>query len=150
MSDDLLVNLTGDVLEITLNRPERGNGMSDDMIRHLADVVEAEHEKARLIVLRANGDDFCIGRANMGAARPGAPEALPERRHAARPAGAASIQPAAPSCRVASATAGCSGHARPGARRRSVQPPAHARRRRGSGRCRAAGIAAWHRPGRRG
>ena len=59
MSEDILVAYAGDVLEITLNRPERGNGMSDDMIRHLADVVEAEHEKARLIVLRANGDDFC-------------------------------------------------------------------------------------------
>jgi len=79
MSEDILVSLTGDVLEITLNRPERGNGMSDDMIRHLADAVETEHEKARLIVLRANGDDFCIGRANMGAARPGAPEALDVR-----------------------------------------------------------------------
>ena len=43
MSEDILVAYAGDVLEITLNRPERGNGMSDDMIRHLADVVEAEH-----------------------------------------------------------------------------------------------------------
>ena len=44
MSEDILVAYAGDVLEITLNRPERGNGMSDDMIRHLADVVEADLE----------------------------------------------------------------------------------------------------------
>ncbi len=79
MSEDILVGYADDVLEITLNRPERGNGMSDDMIRHLADVVEAEHEKARLIVLRANGDDFCTGRFNTGGPRPGAPEALEVR-----------------------------------------------------------------------
>jgi len=79
MSEDLLVNLTGDVLEITLNRPERGNAMSDQMIRDLGDIVEREHEKVRLIVLRGNGDDFCAGRFNTGGARPNAPEALEVR-----------------------------------------------------------------------
>lgn len=70
MSEDMIVGYAGDVLEITFNRPERGNAMSDQMIRDLGDIIEREHEKARLIVLRGNGDDFCAGRFNTGGARP--------------------------------------------------------------------------------
>ena len=40
MSDDLLVKLSGDVVEITLNQPERGNAMSDAMIRELGDLID--------------------------------------------------------------------------------------------------------------
>ena len=47
--------------------------------RDLGDIIEREHEKARLIVLRGNGDDFCAGRFNTGGARPNAPEALEVR-----------------------------------------------------------------------
>ena len=81
MSEDILVGWTGDVLEITLNRPERGNAMSDPMIVELGDIIEREHEKARLIVLRGAGADFCTGRATGGGARPATPpEALEVRR----------------------------------------------------------------------
>ena len=78
MSEDILVGYAGDVLEITFNQPERGNAMSDQMIRDLGDIIEREHEKARLIVLRGKGDDFCAGRFNSGP-RPAAPEALEVR-----------------------------------------------------------------------
>jgi enoyl-CoA hydratase len=79
MSDDLIVQHTGDVVEITLNQPERGNAMSDAMIRQLGDIVEAEHEKARLFVLRGAGDDFCAGRFGTGGGRAAPPEALEVR-----------------------------------------------------------------------
>ena len=76
MSEDILVVKNGDVLEITLNCPERGNAMSDPMIVELGDILEREHEKVRLIVLRGAGDDFCAGRAS-GAARSAAQPANP-------------------------------------------------------------------------
>jgi enoyl-CoA hydratase len=66
MSEDFIVAQTGDVLEITINHPERGNAMSDPMIVELGDLIEREHEKVRLFVLRGAGDDFCAGRSPIG------------------------------------------------------------------------------------
>jgi enoyl-CoA hydratase len=79
MSDDLLVKLSGDVVEITLNQPERGNAMSDAMIRELGDLIEEHGDSARLIVLRGAGADFCAGRFGTGGARSAPPEALEVR-----------------------------------------------------------------------
>jgi enoyl-CoA hydratase len=79
MSEDLIIKQTGDVLEITLNQPERGNAMSDPMIVELSEIIEREHEKVRLFVLRGAGEDFCIGRSSMGRARPNSPEAYDVR-----------------------------------------------------------------------
>ena len=80
MSDGVIVKKTDDIIEITLNSPERGNGMTDDQIVFLGDVLEREHASARLIVLRANGADFCMGRAHLGPRPTGLPEALQLRR----------------------------------------------------------------------
>jgi len=79
MSDDLLVKQTGDVVEITLNQPDRGNAMSDAMIRELGDLIEAHEKTARLFVLRGAGADFCAGRFGTGGARAAPPEALEVR-----------------------------------------------------------------------
>lgn len=79
MSDDLLLKLSGDTVEITLNQPERGNSMSDAMIRELGDLIEEHGESARLIVLRGAGADFCAGRFGTGGARSAPPEALEVR-----------------------------------------------------------------------
>ena len=62
MSEDILTARNGEILEITLNRPERGNAASDEMIVRLGDLFEQENQ-ARAIVLRGAGDDFCTGRA---------------------------------------------------------------------------------------
>jgi enoyl-CoA hydratase len=67
---DILTQQNGPVLEITLNRPEHGNGATDDMARELTHLVEGAHEKSSVVVLRGAGNDFCIGRATMGQARP--------------------------------------------------------------------------------
>jgi enoyl-CoA hydratase len=82
MSNELQSRIDGPALRITINRPDAGNGMSDDMAREMTALLESAHEKAQFVVLKANGKDFCIGRASMGAAPPPSavkPEAL-ERR----------------------------------------------------------------------
>jgi enoyl-CoA hydratase len=82
MSNELLSKLDGPVLRITINRPDAGNGMSDDMALELTGLLENAHKTAQIVVLKAAGKDFCIGRASMGAAPPPSaarPEAL-ERR----------------------------------------------------------------------
>ncbi len=81
MSQEILSKQDGPVLRITINRPEAGNGMSDDMARELTRLLETAQESAQFVVLKAAGKDFCIGRASMGAASASAarPEAL-ERR----------------------------------------------------------------------
>jgi enoyl-CoA hydratase len=80
MTDGVIVTRTGDILEITLDSPDRGNGMTDDQIVYLGDVLEREHASARMIVLRANGADFCMGRAHLGPRPTALPEALQLRR----------------------------------------------------------------------
>lgn len=77
MTSDILTARLGEILEITLNRPERGNAASDEMIVQLGDIFETERE-ARLIILRGAGDDFCAGRA------PGAPPKDPPDAHQLR------------------------------------------------------------------
>jgi len=81
MSQELISKLDGPALRITINRPDAGNGMSDDMARELTGLLESAHQTAQFVVLKAAGKDFCIGRASMGAAPANAarPEAL-ERR----------------------------------------------------------------------
>ena len=82
MSNELISKLDGPALRITINRPDAGNGMSDDMALELTGLLENAHKTAQFVVLKAAGKDFCIGRASMGAApaaTPVRPEAL-ERR----------------------------------------------------------------------
>jgi enoyl-CoA hydratase len=80
MAEGIIVKKSDDLLEITLNNPERGNGLSDEQIVFLGDTIEKEHENVRLIVLRANGEDFCTGRAGMGTRPATRPEALALRK----------------------------------------------------------------------
>jgi len=81
MTDGLIVKKTDGLLEITLDCPQRGNGMEDGQIVALGDIFEAEHDKARLIVVRANGPDFCTGRAMSGRIPMRGPEAIALREN---------------------------------------------------------------------
>ncbi len=63
MSEEVLIARRGEILDITLNAPERGNAASDAMAIRLGDILEAETQ-ARCIILRGAGDDFCTGRAS--------------------------------------------------------------------------------------
>ena len=81
MADDILTQRRGDILEIILNRPDDGNGASDDMARRLTELLLGAGENARMVLLRGAGKDFCIGRASMGRpSSPTKPEALQRRR----------------------------------------------------------------------
>ena len=63
---DILSNRDGAILEITLNRPEQGNGATDEMAVELTRLIGEAGDKTQCIVLRGAGSDFCIGRAMMG------------------------------------------------------------------------------------
>jgi enoyl-CoA hydratase len=81
MSNEILTARKGPVLEITLNRPEIGNAASDAMAIELAKLLLSAGESSEIVVLRAAGEDFCVGRETMGKRPPGAPpEAFELRR----------------------------------------------------------------------
>jgi enoyl-CoA hydratase len=80
MSEDILDQCEGNLLTITLNRPEHGNGLNDTGIAQLTALLQGAAARARLVLLKAAGDDFCVGRiAPRGAAAPKL-EALQVRR----------------------------------------------------------------------
>ena len=66
MADFLRCERDGDITTITLNRPEIGNRVSDPMAGQLADLIDAAGKDSRLIVFRAAGEEFCLGREAMG------------------------------------------------------------------------------------
>jgi enoyl-CoA hydratase len=77
---DILDQCDGNVLTITLNRPDDGNGLNDAGIGELASLIAGAAARARLVVLKGSGADFCVGRiAPRGAAAPKL-EALQVRR----------------------------------------------------------------------
>lgn len=77
MTDDILIKQDGPILRVTLNRPDEGNAMSDEMAVEFADIIHRAHETSDFVLLRANGADFCIGRAR-GRKPAGAPAVQPE------------------------------------------------------------------------
>jgi enoyl-CoA hydratase len=81
MSSDILTVQDGPICRITLNRPERGNAVSDEMVGELTKLIEGAAATSQLVVLRGAGKDFCVGRATGAATRPAVePEALERRR----------------------------------------------------------------------
>ncbi len=70
--NDFLIEQADDVLRVTIDHPERGNAMTDDMAAELTRIIEGAAQKASVMVLRGAGDDFCIGRhRGPGGAAPG-------------------------------------------------------------------------------
>lgn len=80
MSKDLLVERDGRILRITLNRPDDGNRVSNDMVLEITSLLDGAHETADLVVLRAVGKDFCTGWGTSPLPNPGSVEAY-ARRH---------------------------------------------------------------------
>lgn len=64
MSDKVLLEKTGDVAALTLNRPEKGNAVDLELMLALTEkLAEAAADKTlRLMVIEGRGDDFCAGR----------------------------------------------------------------------------------------
>jgi methylglutaconyl-CoA hydratase len=59
----ILYSVDGAVARITLNRPEKRNALSDELIGLLKDTLAlaAEDEKVRVVLLAGAGQDFCSG-----------------------------------------------------------------------------------------
>ena len=62
-TDELLLEQAGNIVVITLNRPDRLNAISRDMLGELsAKIVEADKDpEIRCIVLTGAGRGFCSG-----------------------------------------------------------------------------------------
>ena len=61
-SSGVLVERTGSVVQITLNRPEKHNALSASTVDDILTAVrEAEESGTRLMVFRGKGSSFCAG-----------------------------------------------------------------------------------------
>jgi enoyl-CoA hydratase/carnithine racemase len=63
MSDHVIVEKSGGVLTLTLNRPEKKNALTSEMYGVLGDAINgaADDDEVRCILVQANGDSFCAG-----------------------------------------------------------------------------------------
>ncbi len=78
--NDIKVKQDGPVLRITLNQPKRGNAVTDDMVRELTKLIRQAPKKSDIVILRGAGEDFCVGRAGMGARPAVEPTAYTRRK----------------------------------------------------------------------
>jgi enoyl-CoA hydratase len=77
MADDVLIEHDGDIAKVTLNMAEDGNRVSDPLATQLAITWRELAADARAIIFTGAGDDFCLGRSQMGRKGGGGPpEAL--------------------------------------------------------------------------
>ena len=49
MSNEILVKQDGSVLHVTINAPDRGNAVTDDMVRELTSVIGTAGDKADIV-----------------------------------------------------------------------------------------------------
>ena len=71
MSEFVICERDGDATRITINRPDAGGQVTDEMAAEMADMIDAAAGDSKFIVLRSAGDDFCTGRDRGG--RPASP-----------------------------------------------------------------------------
>ncbi|MGD2065307.1 MAG: enoyl-CoA hydratase-related protein, partial [Dehalococcoidia bacterium] len=57
----ILVEKRGEVLVITLNRPEIGNAFNSELIKELTEVFGSIEDEVRAIVITGAGKVFCAG-----------------------------------------------------------------------------------------
>jgi enoyl-CoA hydratase len=83
MADPVLVQKDGDIVTVTLNRPEAGNRQTDATWAEVTRIFDDASKSSRLILFKGAGEDFCMGREAMGQTQPGpAPEAYAVRDRA--------------------------------------------------------------------
>lgn len=61
-SDQVIIRREGDLLDIVLNRPEKGNSLSAEMGDAIIAALDAIDETVKVVRLSGAGDDFCAGR----------------------------------------------------------------------------------------
>src|SRR6267378_549391 len=76
---DFVIEQADASLRVTINHPERGNAMTDDMAVELTRIIDGAAKTAHVMVLRGAGDDFCVGRHRGGGGPPPPPDALGRR-----------------------------------------------------------------------
>ena len=80
MSNYLVTELIGNGTYITIDRADCGGLMSDPMAIEFTKLIQRANKKSKYIVVRSNGNDFCLGRDPTGK-EPGRPnDALDSRR----------------------------------------------------------------------
>ena len=57
----VLTEIDGDVWRITLDRPETGNALTPALAAELASALAGRPDDTRAVLLRANGERFCVG-----------------------------------------------------------------------------------------
>lgn len=62
MGESLIIERRGEVLDLTLDDPGRGNLVTEEMSAALADALASAGPDAKLVRLAGNGPDFCRGR----------------------------------------------------------------------------------------
>ena len=82
-SDMILVDISENIATVTLNRPERLNALSGEMMEALVPVIEglAEEKQARCVVITGAGRGFCAGGDVKGMA---SGETMPDENPVAR------------------------------------------------------------------
>ena len=83
--EPILFEKNGDVVTITLNRPDVGNLMTNEMGATLASMLDSA-SGSKLVVLRGAGKDFCLGRDLPLPDARSAPTALSVRQGNTEPA----------------------------------------------------------------
>ena len=77
MADDVLIERDDDIAKVTLNMADDGNRVSDPLAIQLTETLRELAEDSRAIIFTGAGDDFCLGRSQMGRRGGGGPpEAL--------------------------------------------------------------------------
>jgi enoyl-CoA hydratase len=62
MNSELLIEKSGAVTTLALNRPDKANALSGALVEALTAAVDAAHrDGTRLLVLKGNGRNFCAG-----------------------------------------------------------------------------------------
>jgi enoyl-CoA hydratase/carnithine racemase len=88
-TNELIVDIRGGVARLTINRPERRNAMSWEVIRALRQAVRSIHDDpvVRVVVLTGAGDDaFCSG-ADLGSMGHGTPTGAAQQDESAEAPG---------------------------------------------------------------
>jgi enoyl-CoA hydratase/carnithine racemase len=62
MDKAILVDRADSVIRIGVNRPDRGNAFTDEMISELTAAISAVRENDRVVLISSAGRDFCVGR----------------------------------------------------------------------------------------
>ena len=68
----VLFSVEDGVATVSLNRPERFNAMTDDLMRGISEAIDKvrEDQSVRVVVLSGNGRGFCAGADLQQAAVP--------------------------------------------------------------------------------